>query len=135
MKKYLGVKIVDAEPMCEFDFLKFSDKGKAIVSSEYINREGYKVVYEDGYTSWSPKEVFEKAYRPITGLTFGLAIEALKQGKKVARTEWIGKNAYLLLTHGDEQRPCIVIQNSNDILDRWLPDETSIFAEDWMIIE
>ena len=133
--KYLGVKIVDAEPMCEFDFLNFSDKGKAIVSSEYINREGYKVVYEDGYTSWSPKEVFEKAYRPITGLTFGLAIEALKQGKKVARTEWIGKDAYLLLTHVYEQRPSIVIQNSNDIFDRWLPDETSIFAEDWMIIE
>ena len=63
--KYLGVKIVDAEPMCEFDFLKFSDKGKAIVSSEYINSEGYKVVYEDGYISWSPKEVFEKAYAPI----------------------------------------------------------------------
>ena len=24
--------------------------------------EGYKVVYEDGYESWSPKDVFEKAY-------------------------------------------------------------------------
>ncbi|MDL2186729.1 hypothetical protein P5706_21295 [Pseudomonas sp. ChxA] len=24
--------------------------------------EGYKVQYEDGYTSWSPKDVFEKAY-------------------------------------------------------------------------
>lgn len=135
MKKYLGVKIVDAEPMCEFDFLKFSDKGKAIVSSEYINRLGYKVTYEDGYVSWSPKEVFEKAYRLITGLTFGLAIEALKQGKKVARTEWIGKDAYLMLVHGDEQLSCIVIHKVNNILDRWLPDETSIFAEDWMIIE
>lgn len=24
--------------------------------------EGYGVKYEDGYTSWSPKDVFEKAY-------------------------------------------------------------------------
>lgn len=24
---------------------------------------GYRVVYEDGYESWSPKDVFEKAYK------------------------------------------------------------------------
>ena len=29
-------------------------------------REGYAVRYEDGYTSWSPKAVFERCYRPIT---------------------------------------------------------------------
>lgn len=49
MKKYLGVKIVEAEPMYS------TDKEK----------EGYKVVYEDGYVSWSPKEVFEKAYKEV----------------------------------------------------------------------
>ena len=27
--------------------------------------EGYEVVYPDGYTSWSPKEVLEKAYMKI----------------------------------------------------------------------
>src|ERR1051326_8172801 len=26
---------------------------------------GYYVVYEDGYTSWSPVETFEKGYTPI----------------------------------------------------------------------
>jgi len=26
---------------------------------------GYSVKYEDGYTSWSPKETFEKAYLPL----------------------------------------------------------------------
>ena len=49
MKKYLGVKIIQAEPMFS------TDKEK----------EGYKVIYEDGYVSWSPKDVFEKAYRQI----------------------------------------------------------------------
>jgi len=29
------------------------------------DREGYKVVYEDNYISWSPKDVFEKAYKEI----------------------------------------------------------------------
>lgn len=28
-------------------------------------RPGYTVKYEDGYTSWSPKDVFEAAYIPI----------------------------------------------------------------------
>ena len=27
---------------------------------------GYKVVYEDGYESWSPKDVFERCYREVT---------------------------------------------------------------------
>ena len=27
--------------------------------------EGYAVKYEDGYVSWSPKDVFERAYVPI----------------------------------------------------------------------
>jgi hypothetical protein len=29
-------------------------------------RPGYLVVYPDGYRSWSPKEVFETAYRKLT---------------------------------------------------------------------
>ena len=64
------------------------------------NAPGYKVVYEDGYTSWSPKHAFEKAYRPTNGMNFGLAIEALKMGKKVARDGWNGKGMYLKLQQG-----------------------------------
>ncbi len=30
------------------------------------NQPGYKVTYPDGYVSWSPKEVFETAYREVT---------------------------------------------------------------------
>jgi len=29
-------------------------------------REGYHVIYPDGYESWSPKETFEAAYREVT---------------------------------------------------------------------
>ncbi len=47
MKNYIGVKIVKAEPQ--------EKKGKP----------GYKVVYPDGYVSWSPKDVFEEAYREL----------------------------------------------------------------------
>lgn len=29
-------------------------------------RDGYTVVYPDGYRSWSPKETFEACYREVT---------------------------------------------------------------------
>lgn len=47
MQNYIGVKIVKAE-------LETKD-----------GKEGYKVMYPDGYVSWSPKDVFEKAYRVL----------------------------------------------------------------------
>ena len=44
MKNYIGVKIVKAEPQVK--------NGKP----------GYKVVYPDGYVSWSPKDVFFRLF-------------------------------------------------------------------------
>lgn len=43
--------------------------GTKIVQAAYEERlhdvVGYKVIYEDGYESWSPKDVFEQAYLPL----------------------------------------------------------------------
>lgn len=58
------------------------------------------MIYPDGYVSWSPEKVFEEAYRPITGCTFGLAVEALKMGFKVTRAGWNGKGMWLVLMGG-----------------------------------
>jgi len=57
MNKYIGVKLIEAEP--EQKLYKGEYAGE-----EYM-QEGYKVRYPDGYTSWSPKDVFEKAYMKI----------------------------------------------------------------------
>lgn len=51
--------------------------------------EGYLVKYSDNYESWSPKNVFDEAYRVCDNMTFGLAIEEMKKGKKVARKGWV----------------------------------------------
>lgn len=48
MQTYIGTKIVAAEP------------------EERNGVPGYKVIYADKYVSWSPKAVFEEAYRPIS---------------------------------------------------------------------
>ena len=37
------------------------------------------------------------AYRKVDGLSFGLAIEALKKGKKIARKGWNGRGMFLFL--------------------------------------
>ena len=44
---YIGVKKVNAFP------------------EEREGKQGYHVIYEDGYESWSPKDVFERAYMQI----------------------------------------------------------------------
>jgi hypothetical protein len=66
MNKYIGVKLIEAEPC------------KEVVTGEE-RREGYKVRYPDGYVSWSPKEVFEKAYMKV------VANPSLKSGVSISQ--------------------------------------------------
>lgn len=81
MKKYIGTKVVNATPAWRVDG-KVYLKDDAVPKS--MNREdGYKVVYEGGYESWSPKDVFEKAYREVGSVNFGGAIDLLKAGLAV----------------------------------------------------
>lgn len=66
MQAYVGTKIIAAEPMDECTFLS-TVKGQDVANRE--TRPGYLVVYpnpEGDYKSWSPKEVFEEAYRPVS---------------------------------------------------------------------
>lgn len=60
MKTYIGVKMVQAEPMALGEF-------RLVKSGENPSAEGYKVVYPDGYESWSPKAIFDAGYYAISG--------------------------------------------------------------------
>ena len=154
MQKYIRCHIVEAEPMTlhEFDILKNREHSSA------ENAEGYHVVYPDGYESWCPKAQFEAAGRPIDGMTFGQAIEAMKQGKKVARKGWNGKGMYLWLlpatdvkkewchdprlieAMGDrEALPCLgsirMFTATKEVLTGWLASQTDMLSEDWCIVD
>lgn len=60
MKKYIGIKEVHATPMSAEDAISKGHK-----TSTYSGKdEGYEVTYKDDYSSWSPKEVFDEAYKP-----------------------------------------------------------------------
>ena len=61
---YIGCKIIRAEPMDEVTFMQ-ECKGKN-VPDDMPTREGYRVLYPDGYESWSPKSTFEEAYRYVS---------------------------------------------------------------------
>ena len=63
MKLYVGLKFIRAEEMGRAEAV---DKGLARGTEAEPDEPGYKVVYPDGYESWSPKEVFEAAYRLVT---------------------------------------------------------------------
>ena len=58
MQKFIGVKLVDAEPMTRGDFYPL--RGWTIPASDSPMDPGYMVKYPDGYTSWCPMEEFEK---------------------------------------------------------------------------
>ncbi len=64
---YIGTKVIRAMPMHETDFLiQIKGKKEEDVRNQETQGEGYKVTYEDGYVSWSPKRVFEQCYRKIS---------------------------------------------------------------------
>lgn len=74
MKKYLGTKLVTAKPMTRVEAEVILGKDIKPAKQEYSG-EGYLVRYEDGYQSWSPKEVFDKAYKPAGNFLGRLIIE------------------------------------------------------------
>lgn len=77
MKKYIGTKQIEAEPMTLGDFVQKTGRnpyGKNIENHEETE-QGYHVRYEDGYESWSPKDVFEKTYKVADTFLDRLLIE------------------------------------------------------------
>lgn len=159
MKNFIGVKMIVAMAMVMSDAI--AEHGYRPNGDQPYNDadEGYLVEYEGGYKSWSPKDVFEAAYRPTDGMPFGLAIEALKRGQRVARADWNGM--WLSLSCGETREipaenfwsphnrahaeaqggkakvlPSITMKTATgEILMGWLASQTDMLAEDWVIAD
>lgn len=142
MKRYIGTKIIHAEP-----------RAKDYGPTDQQGQPGYTVVYPDGYTSWSPAAAFEDAYRQCDAMPFGLALEALKKGLKVGRSGWNGKGMWLALIAGENwgigghapydtpgaahinHLPFIGMKTADDKFVPWLASQTDMLADDWSIVE
>lgn len=89
IKSYVGTKIIKAVQMNDIDFererilfdesrfnVEHYKKGGFIGNARWLDgicsdsirtpKAGYKVIYPDGYISWSPLHVFEQCYREIS---------------------------------------------------------------------
>lgn len=161
MKSYIGVKLINAEPMSRLEYNEL--RGWKVPKDENPDDSGFLVEYIDGgqsnhpdfqgYISWSPKNVFECEYRPVDGMSFGLALEALKKGYKVARAGWNGKGMFLFLVPGSTFKvnrapllgiypegtevnycPHIDMKTADGKIVPWLASQTDVLADDWSII-
>lgn len=154
MNSYIGVKQINAKLMTRLAYNEF--RGWQLPADENGDDEGYLVEYVDGgkantpdyagYVSWSPRDVFERAYQASNGMTFGFAIEALKAGKKVARAGWNGVGMWIALHEEDGEffdgsgnsvtyRDYITMKTVDDQLVPWVASQTDMLASDWAIVE
>lgn len=151
MKKYIGTKEVLAQPMSAEVFYTLKGGGWAYPGKTNPKDEGYHVRYSDGYESWCPKEQFESAYRCFDDeMNFGHAIELMKNGYKVARKGWNGKNQYIELAtnisyvnaakevvnseHDAIGNKAIAFVGTSGIQMGWLASQADMLATDWRVV-
>lgn len=76
MKKYIGTKQIEAEPMTMGEaYEKGLLQAGKVPNENEKSKAGYHVKYKDSYESWSPAEVFEKAYKVADTFLDRLQIE------------------------------------------------------------
>jgi len=173
MKSYIGTKLVKLEPMTRGEYNLY--QGWAIPKSENPDDEGYLVEYIAGnkgthpnhdfyIISWTPKDVADNSYRPTDDMSFGIAIEAAKMGKKIARAGWNGKNMFVVYMPPLHLPPFNTQEPGPKVNDRtakyigedtplncqpyfamfnaqkqwipgWVSSQSDMLADDWQIVE
>lgn len=160
MKTYIGAKLISARPMSRAEYNHY--RGWELPSNENGSDDGYLVEYQDGgkpnmeghagYISWSPAEQFDNAYRETIGMTFGLAIEAIRKGRCVARGGWNGANQFVFLIKAADLQnslkwgygeylgeptvqDALAIKTTNgQVQIGWLATQSDMLASDWKIV-
>jgi hypothetical protein len=154
MKRYIGSKEVNATPMTRQEYNDL--RGWTLPADEDGNDDGYLVEYLNGgvanhpsyygYISWSPKDVFERAYRTAGNLTFGDAVELMKSGEVMTRTGWNGRRknkkpmSVELITPDPVRsdwinKPFFVMIHADESVGVWTPVTNDVLANDWTIVK
>lgn len=115
MEKYIGVKMINAKPMTRGEYNEL--RGWTIPADENPNDEGYLFKYSDDYISWSPKDVFEKAYRRFGSEqnavtqddvdSFIVGIDSTQLGDKTTVVKATLANGFILV----ESSSCVDVNN------------------------
>lgn len=160
MRRYIGIKAINAKPMSRLEYNNFrkwllpvnengADNGYLV---EYIDGGQANTEEYSGYVSWSPKEVFDKAYKTSGSLGFEGALAYLKDGYKVARKGWNGKGMFIFLAHVTEFEykgstidididfpetipNCLAMKTAQEEIQiGWLASQADMLAEDWEVL-
>jgi len=160
---YIGTKQIKAIAMTRLEYNNY--RGWTLPADENGDDAGYLVEFLDGgasnhpdhagYITWSPANVFEAAYQPVTSMTFGHAVEILKAGRRVAREGWNGKGMFLYYVPAasypaqrntlgtmvgmfpDDMVPYtayIAMKTAQNNVVPWLASQTDVLAEDWGVV-
>ena len=162
LQRYIGTKLINAVLMTRQHYNDF--RGWQLPADENGDDTGFLVEYLDGgkantpqyegYVSWSPADVFERAYRPTEGMPFGQAIEAMKAGAKVARAGWNGAGMFAYYVpaasypaqtgvakafYGEgalvPYRAYMALKTAQGDVACWAPSGSDALADDWLIVE
>lgn len=160
MKLYIGTKAVLARPMTRGEYNDY--RGWTPPEGEDQAVDGFLVEYlaggapnhpgHDGYVSWSPADVFLRAYDPSGNMDFGAALELLREGKPVHRSGWNGKGMFIYLVGAGRYapstfvgrsiaeaqpdglvpyKPYLAIKCVDGGVVPWLASQTDLLAQDW----
>jgi len=162
MNQYIGTKLIRAQAMSRAEYNAY--RGWTVPADENGEDAGYLVEYLDGgqsnhpnhvgYISWSPADVFDRAYRPTTGMSFGLALEALKLGRCVSRAGWNAAGQFVYLVPANSYpaqtdvakahfgagalvpyRAYLALKTVQGDVATWAPSGSDTLAEDWMLVD
>jgi Protein of unknown function (DUF2829) len=69
-------------------------------------------------------------------MKIGGAVEAMRQGCKVARSGWNGKNMHVAIAFGDARMtvPYVYMKTADGGLVPWLCSQTDLLAADWEVL-
>ena len=89
----------------------------------------------------------------VRTLNFSEALEELKQGKRLARTGWNGKDMFVYMVAGGDYKvqmdsvkhladendclhyePYFAIKNVRGTINTWVPSVSDLLAEDWCVV-
>ncbi len=161
-KRYKCDKEVIAYPMNRADYNLY--RGWDLPIDEDGKDLGYLVEYteggkgnhpeHDGYISWSPFDTFHSGYTLMEGgfITFGDAVAAMRDGKKVAREGWNGQTMFAYLVPAGSYpaitdaikgefandivpyREYLALKTAQNDIAMWSPSGSDALANDWYIV-
>ncbi len=147
----------------------FTGESACVDEKEFNEKTGQEIAYKNAFESmwqpyglWLAKQIDSKQMKPTPteNLNFGQALNAIKNGQKVARKGWNGKNMFAAMScdgsreveakdlwspHNAEFAhqnggtatvvPSCTLKTAQDtIVMGWQPNALDLFAEDWQVL-